>query len=375
MPPRRSSRSRASVEPDSATLKRKRVPEVVDVDTFSEKENLAKETAAKSRKAAVSTRSSRSSRGSLHEVAEADEEEDLPPVKKSRPSLEPEEEDDDDSDDIQEIPKPVATRTARNPARSSRKPVSVKAEPVEDKPRRRTTRGASANPPPSRATRGSRSSKPPRTVINLENSDNEEKPSVASSSGVDQDVPMEDGDQQQEDQEMAQEEEDVKPSKRGSRSKPPSRKAAAPRASTSMEADEEEMKPAKQRKGSKPPSRRAPLPEDDDDIKPDLIREPSLPAVSEDIEDEPDVAHTTDDDREAQLENISAHTPIAQSQPTFEEPKGPAKRLVISNIVLVNFKSYAGRQEIGPFHKVHAFPSLSQYTLTSFIVIFVHRRA
>ena len=35
-----------------------------------------------------------------------------------------------------------------------------------------------------------------------------------------------------------------------------------------------------------------------------------------------------------------------------EAPVGPKKRLVIHKMALVNFKSYAGRQEIGPFHKV-----------------------
>ena len=35
-----------------------------------------------------------------------------------------------------------------------------------------------------------------------------------------------------------------------------------------------------------------------------------------------------------------------------EEPTGPKSRLVIHKLVLINFKSYAGRQEIGPFHKV-----------------------
>jgi structural maintenance of chromosome 4 len=35
-----------------------------------------------------------------------------------------------------------------------------------------------------------------------------------------------------------------------------------------------------------------------------------------------------------------------------EEPNGPTSRLVIHKMALVNFKSYAGRQEIGPFHKV-----------------------
>ncbi|KAG8917065.1 hypothetical protein FRC02_003385, partial [Tulasnella sp. 418] len=37
--------------------------------------------------------------------------------------------------------------------------------------------------------------------------------------------------------------------------------------------------------------------------------------------------------------------------PQLEEPKGPQARLVIHQMALVNFKSYAGRQEIGPFHK------------------------
>jgi len=39
----------------------------------------------------------------------------------------------------------------------------------------------------------------------------------------------------------------------------------------------------------------------------------------------------------------------------LEEPQGPRPRLVIHKLVLVNFKSYAGCQEIGPFHKVGCF--------------------
>jgi structural maintenance of chromosome 4 len=38
-----------------------------------------------------------------------------------------------------------------------------------------------------------------------------------------------------------------------------------------------------------------------------------------------------------------------------EELQGPRPRLVIHKLVLVNFKSYAGCQEIGPFHKVRYF--------------------
>ena len=32
------------------------------------------------------------------------------------------------------------------------------------------------------------------------------------------------------------------------------------------------------------------------------------------------------------------------------EDTGPKPRIVITNLVLINFKSYAGRQEVGPFH-------------------------
>jgi len=35
-----------------------------------------------------------------------------------------------------------------------------------------------------------------------------------------------------------------------------------------------------------------------------------------------------------------------------EEPKGPKARIVITHLVMMNFKSYAGRQEVGPFHTV-----------------------
>jgi structural maintenance of chromosome 4 len=46
-------------------------------------------------------------------------------------------------------------------------------------------------------------------------------------------------------------------------------------------------------------------------------------------------------------------TPMPQTTPlNVVEPQGPKTRLVIHKMVLVNFKSYAGRQEIGPFHKV-----------------------
>ncbi|CAE6477337.1 unnamed protein product [Rhizoctonia solani] len=49
----------------------------------------------------------------------------------------------------------------------------------------------------------------------------------------------------------------------------------------------------------------------------------------------------------SQIQQLSS-----QADPeTPKAPVGPKKRLVIHKMALVNFKSYAGRQEIGPFHK------------------------
>lgn len=38
-----------------------------------------------------------------------------------------------------------------------------------------------------------------------------------------------------------------------------------------------------------------------------------------------------------------------------------APRLFIREMVMRNFKSYAGEQRVGPFHKVRASPSLTSY--------------
>ena len=40
----------------------------------------------------------------------------------------------------------------------------------------------------------------------------------------------------------------------------------------------------------------------------------------------------------------------ATALPAPQEPAGPKRRTVIKYLVLINFKSYAGRQEVGPFH-------------------------
>lgn len=57
---------------------------------------------------------------------------------------------------------------------------------------------------------------------------------------------------------------------------------------------------------------------------------------------------------EAELEDSNEVRPSesAETQPT-EDGIGNKERLMIHKIVNENFKSYAGKQELGPFHKVY----------------------
>jgi structural maintenance of chromosome 4 len=56
------------------------------------------------------------------------------------------------------------------------------------------------------------------------------------------------------------------------------------------------------------------------------------------------------------LDNLPTSPAKAKRPPVqLEDLQGPRPRLVIHKLVLVNFKSYAGCQEIGPFHRVGCF--------------------
>jgi structural maintenance of chromosome 4 len=48
--------------------------------------------------------------------------------------------------------------------------------------------------------------------------------------------------------------------------------------------------------------------------------------------------------------DIVVRTRAAATMPVSQTPDGPRSRTVITHLVLKNFKSYAGRQEVGPFH-------------------------
>lgn len=47
--------------------------------------------------------------------------------------------------------------------------------------------------------------------------------------------------------------------------------------------------------------------------------------------------------------------PPAAAEQQQEARNLPPSRLIISEMVLENFKSYAGEQRVGPFHKVRLF--------------------
>lgn len=59
-------------------------------------------------------------------------------------------------------------------------------------------------------------------------------------------------------------------------------------------------------------------------------------------------------------------TDCVQNFPDSFGPSKPTKRLIVDHIVLENFKSYAGRQVIGPFHEVN---------LREFMIVFLINRS
>ena len=306
MPPRRSSRStRASVEPtpDPVPTKRKR-------GTTDEPEDVTKQpsrtrrSTSQSRVPSTSSRPSTRSRGSLPDVQESDGQEDdggaPPPVKKSRPSMEPKEE--DEGSEFEEKPK------GRRASSMSKKPPSS----------RKAIPGSSRGGRPSRLT----------TPIHEHDLDGDQV--------GDEDVPAA-----------------PKPTRRNEN--------ADPSIQEEEHVSEEEPPPSK---GRKPRSvGKAPK-------KASTSRKMQVNNVGQDGEDEVKVVPETFQDGEAPIgatqpteeeaveEEKSLFEPPPMPEPSSlpktmpEEPSGPKARLVIHKMVLVNFKSYAGRQEIGPFHKV-----------------------
>lgn len=400
MPPRRSTRS-VSVQPPPAvsaekpSSKRKRT----QAGEEDNQENIKPPSRARKTSAPPTsrTRTSARSRKSLEDVSESDEEQDpgaQPPIKKPRPSAEPEEStgEDEEEDEV----KPIKGRRA--PARKAAAPAVVKkgrgaaAKLVEVKEENIEVevpiKGRRSNPPPKLSNgRPSRRSRSAQVV--------ESEPDGQAGSALDSDFedpkppsrnPSRRSKKTLESADDGEHVDEPKPS-RGSR-KPPSRAAstapstkprppprtAGPSRSRSkakfveVTTDDEELPPHPSSSHSNQIPQNPTIveqPPSDDDAEADNVA--ALVAGESEVSDggrsatqsrqHLKVAEPEDDEEEHSLLDPPVVLPPSQVQLALpEEPEGPKPRLVIHKMALVNFKSYAGRQEIGPFHKVCDLP-------------------
>ncbi|KAG6878944.1 hypothetical protein C0992_006381 [Termitomyces sp. T32_za158] len=308
MPPRRSSRStRASVEPtEAASLpsKRKRGQ---TAETEAEQQTEVAKPPSRARRSTstqpVTTterrRTSTRSRGSLPDVTETDdveETESLPPVKKVRPSLELQE---DKGSELDEE-KPRARRTASLAKRG--KPLSAGRKP----------------PSSTRSGRSSRAAPVPAT----EEEDSEEE-----------DRPEEDARPKIEDNDVMQTSADEPPPKPKSRKTVASKKVTQPSQSQKVASPIAEAYQKSDNGQTQVGAREEASGHDTPEVQADAT-------IQEEEEEETSL-----------FDPPPMPVPSSLPQAIPEEPAGPKPRLVIHKMALVNFKSYAGRQEIGPFHK------------------------
>lgn len=358
MPPRRSTRS-ASVQPPPVEKpipsKRKR-GQPAEEEVLTDHVNTKPPSRTRkppSRTASSTAKAKGRARSSLEDVPESDIEEDEegspPPMKKTRPSL-----GDDDEYEVEEDIKPV---TRKVPAR--KQPVSrggrssvVKKELVAEeedvKPTVRNThsRLSSATTKPSartsgRATRGKAKKE--------ESSEVEEIPVKHEIIEISDDSSVE---------EISA---PLKPTRRprGKAAQGVRRSATPVSQPPSAQPSGRSSDPLKREESQDPQSPlqansaivpAAPVPDDEDSAQ-------EVTSVNEEKEDAAALQTAEPYEEEhSLLDDIRPPSPKLTTQPAIpEEPQGPKPRLVIHKMALVNFKSYAGRQEIGPFHKVKPF--------------------
>ncbi|KAG7451885.1 uncharacterized protein BT62DRAFT_1071090 [Guyanagaster necrorhizus] len=351
MPPRRSARTRASVESvvktEPAPLKRKRPTEVVRVDGEEKENQSSRSRRSTSARPSTKFRSSIHARSSLQDVPEAEDEmndSDPPPIKKSRPSLE--------HSSGEETEEEQPKRRARAGVGLAKKSESAKM--VVDQPARRTTRGSRVKPPSRAPTRVSRSRASESVAADSEEED--VKPVVKSSTKSTKPASRQSrrASHAEEDRDDgyamdSPAAEDHSQKSRGNRLS--SRRSSKPTVEDIAEEEDEEEEDDEEE-------------DDDDDVKPARVSSPNpsqRPEVEENTTEKPlssrEVPSVLAGARSTEaegslLDQISRVPPASRAPATqLEEPEGPQKRLVIHKLALVNFKSYAGRQEIGPFHK------------------------
>jgi structural maintenance of chromosome 4 len=391
MPPRRSSRpTRASVEPSAVnapTSKRKRASAAELNRVAHAKENITKSTSKNGTKSAAIGLNDE-----LEEAQEADEDgSDAPPSKKPKSSP-----DDEESDGVAEA---TEDEEEEEEKRKSRRLTVRKASSSQPMRRERVEDVLSDDEVPSKPVQGTRKAtvKAPgtRRTSKVPSRSQTSRSTIASN-------------------EVEEGASHPAPKGRRSSAQPATRRASGRRAaapqSTTEKVEEEELVPPKGRRLSVQPSskrsttRRSPEPEpepipelDEEELPVDpppapQVATPDTRALSDDEAEEVaahlslDAIEASDDEiepipaspRKQKTRVVAAPPPeyeeeemsllepeipkLTISQPRIqavpEEPKGPISRLVIHKLVLINFKSYAGRQEIGPFHKVCAIVDL-----------------
>ena len=323
MPPRRATRStRASVDPEpqpavttsKAAVATKRKRSQQPEDPVAEKENVAKSTGESTgmKSSTSKGKSSTRSRASLKEVLESDEEgsnESSPhPVKKSRPSPELSDSEEEDDDSFEELKSKTRKGTSVRKGRTI----------VED------SEDEDWGEPPKTLSKARKSfAKSPAAPRKSTARKSSVKPSKVTED-IDEDASMDDSSGEKP---MAKGRKSIRP--------PPPPK---PSHESNEEESEVELMPIK-------PKKHVPPATSSENEGANKAKATLAPGADE------------DEDEKSLLDAIPP--PLSQSQsrsqsqvPQPEEPKGPQARLTIHKMVLVNFKSYAGRQEIGPFHKV-----------------------
>lgn len=314
MPPRRSSRAAsASLEvlpvSEAAQIKRKR-GQTAEPDTEA-KENVAKPPSRTRRSTRSSVappskaRTASRSKPSLPDVAESDDEvqSEAPPLKKARPST--------DSKRMEELEGDLAATTEKDEKRKRGRRKNAKDNHVvSDMETDETFSKLSAD---CRATTSSRAARS-RSKIALDEDDVDQEAGTPSANDEEEEL------------------------------KPPSRKGRKPKAQTARRAT---------KRVAKPPV----VDESDDDLEPPPPAQ-SKSATAKQQSPKRNIAEPEDDEEEEKslFEPPPISVPPASLPPVIlDQTQGPQSRLVIHKMALVNFKSYAGRQEIGPFHKVSQF--------------------
>jgi structural maintenance of chromosome 4 len=353
MPPRRSTRSssRLSVEPEnqpppqrSAPPSKRKRSSGNNTDN-EEHENQAKPPSRTTRRSSSSkapppvttSRTSSRSKNALRQVQGSDDDDDdgepSHPAKKSRPSPKLEDVHEEAEEDVKPIIRP---RTRRAAAMSAASPANGKTskgqitpdtdeedgpkEQVPLKPISRPRSSGSMKPPTSR--RGGRPSSSAVVSVKAEPADEFGFGNIDDDGGEEDEIPT--------------------AAKRRA-AKPSSRKV---RSMTPPKPDEDEDSVADTQLDDK-----AKAVSHNSNGEPALSAERSTPVPSP--KKSPPTTSVVHEEEKSLLDDLPISPAKARHAPTpLEEPKGPHSRLVIHKLVLVNFKSYAGRQEIGPFHKV-----------------------